>query len=337
MAEFLVTDFGQATDISINIIDELGFLVEFSPSSIHLEQNETETITAMFSVPVGTEVGLVSTVTVTATALLDQTFNTARSSLHVVAGEVDLEPPVCWLTLAPAAPCTETDPDECETASWMLAGGAQDAGAGLGELRALSPGQGNLTAQFSRGTKDPVEWEYRATCCNTNVSLMMVDILGNLQTGCGEEFELRNCSLHRVLEVGSSWIYSEWSRPCQVEPATAVDYNIVITNKETGDVLENVIEKHCNSHYCRSNFTYADPCTEYTINLNATFLGSDQVKTKQTSINAMPCCPGVASGAVQPPPGQDRGGGEQPGPGVHGQWGAENKHGAQLATAGTAG
>ena len=207
-ADFLVTDFGEPTEVIINVFDDKGFLVDFNPKTVILGHNSSESITATFSVPAGTGVGTVSTITVTAQSSLDQTSNSASVTLTVVTGQTDLQPPVCRLALQDdGPPCMGTPPAECHTENWRLVAGVQDYNSGLGEVRANSAGEGNLTADFVVGTTDLVEVEYTSSCCNSNVSLTLVDIFGNWATGCGTEFTMQNCSLVQVKEVGPSWIY----------------------------------------------------------------------------------------------------------------------------------
>ena len=275
-ADFRVCDFGEPTDVVINVVDDKGFLVDFDPETVFLDHDTCANVTAIFAVPSDAQVGLVSTITVTARASLDQTSNSASVSLTVVTGQTDLEPPVCWLKMQDESPCRGTAPNRCASENWLLQAYVQDTNSGLGEVRATSTGEGNLTANFMVGTTDVVEVEYLATCCNADVSLTVLDILGNYVTGCGAEFTMRNCSLHQVLEVGPSWIYFEWSRPCEVEDDKEVDYGVTITNLETNHIDWQVEEKHCSSWLCRSNFTFGTPCTEYRMDLNATYLDADQ-------------------------------------------------------------
>merc|ERR1711962_1671683 len=133
-ADFLITDFGEPTEVIINIFDDKGFLVDFNPKSVAMNHDSSETITATFSVPSNTEVGTVSTITVTAKSSLDQTSNSASVTLTVVTGgELDIQPPVCRLALQEEGhPCMETPPEECHTEDWTLVAGVQDYNSGLG-------------------------------------------------------------------------------------------------------------------------------------------------------------------------------------------------------------
>ena len=78
----------------------------------------------------------------------------------------------------------ETPPEECHTEDWTLRAGVQDSDSGLGEVLVNSGGGGNLTADFVVGTKEQVVVEYATSCCNSNVSLTLVDIFGNWAIGC---------------------------------------------------------------------------------------------------------------------------------------------------------
>merc|ERR1711962_1139679 len=191
-ADFLITDFGEPTEVIINIFDDKGFLVDFNPKSVAMNHDSSETITTTFSIPSTTAVGTVSTITVTAQSSLDGTSNSASVTLTVVTGLTDLQPPVCRLPLQDEGPpCMGTPPDECHTEDWTLLAGVQDSNSGLGEVRANSVGGGNLTADFVVGTTEQVKVEYTTSCCNSNVSLTLVDIFGNWAKGCGTEFTMQ--------------------------------------------------------------------------------------------------------------------------------------------------
>jgi len=171
-----------------------------------------------------------------------------------------------------------TPPDECQTEDWTLVAGVQDSNSGLGEVRANSVGGGNLRVDFVVGTTEQVEVEYTTSCCNSNVSLTLVDIFGNWATACGTEFTMQNCSLVQMKEVGPTWIYFQWSRPCGVEDSLEVDYAFTMTNLDTGDSGLVHHTESCDTWMCHDNFTYASPCTEYRLELNATFLESGAKK-----------------------------------------------------------
>ena len=68
--------------------------------------------------------------------------------------------------------------------------------------------------------------------------------------------------------------------PC-VDDSVEVDYMFTMTNLYTMDTgLEHHTES-CNTWWCHDNFTYASPCTEYQLDLNATFLDATEgVKTE---------------------------------------------------------
>ena len=156
--------------------------------------------------------------------------------------------------------------------------GVQDSNSGLGEVRANSVGGGNLTADFVVGTTEQVKVEFTTSCCNSNVSLTLVDIFGNWATSCGTEFTMQNCSLVQMKEAGPTWLYFEWSRPCGVEDGLNVDYAFTMTNLDTGDSGPIHHTESCNTWICHDNFTYASPGTEYRLELNATFLESGTKK-----------------------------------------------------------
>ena len=226
-ADFLITDFGEPTEVIINIFDDKGFLVDFNPKSVAMNHDSSETITATFSVPSNTEVGTVSTITVTAKSSLDQTSNSASVTLTVVTGgELDIQPPVCRFALQEEGrPCMETPPEECHTEDWSLVAGVQDYNSGLGEVRANSEGEGILTADFVVGTTEQVEVEYTTSCCNSNISLTLVDIVGNWAIGCS-------------IDVGN--FFCSTNTYC-----TATQENLV---KKIRDVqTENSCRSHCRS------------------------------------------------------------------------------------------
>jgi len=272
-AVFMVSDFGDPTSVTIDIVDDKGFLADFSPKIIQLSNNESQPINATFSVPASAEVGSVSTITVTATSSADQTSNSVSVTLTVVTGQTDMEPPTCQLDLhiPGEEPCQGTPPDQCDEEHWTFGALVEDSNSGLVEIRVNTIGEGNLTADFEYGTKEAVHVKYETSCCNNNVSLTAFDLLGNWATGCREEFSMRNCSLIQVREVGPTWIYFEWSRPCDVEEAVDVDYSFIVTNLATMDAGFVHHVETCDTAMCHDNFTYATPCTEYSLDMNATY------------------------------------------------------------------
>ena len=117
--------------------------------------------------------------------------------------------------------------------------------------RGLDAGAGNLTADFVVGTTDQVEVEYTTSCCNSDVSLTLVDIFGNWATGCGTEFTMQNCSIVQVKEVGPSWIFFEWSRPCGVEDSLEVDY--AFPEAPSGEDVVLLVKQSISSYHYISN------------------------------------------------------------------------------------
>ncbi|CAL4124330.1 unnamed protein product, partial [Meganyctiphanes norvegica] len=64
--DFLVTNHGLESDFTVSCTDELAFYDSLSPSSIHLTNNGSGTVSVTFKVPSDAKEGSVSTVTVTA-------------------------------------------------------------------------------------------------------------------------------------------------------------------------------------------------------------------------------------------------------------------------------
>ena len=285
-AQFLVSDFGEPTDVTIDIVDDKGFLVDFSPKVISLGHNASELVNATFSAPCFAAVGSVSTVTVTALSSLDQTSNSVSVSLTVVTGQSDLTPPVCRLAVQEGSPCQGTPPDLCATEAWQMEARLQDVGSGLGRVRVNSEGVGNLTADFTPGTTETVKVQYSTSCCNSNVSLTALDILGNWATDCGTQFTMKNCSLVLITEVGPTWIAYEWSRPCGVEDGVEVDYTSVVTNLVTDDPGYIHDSETCDSWKCQDSDTYLTPCTGYQLDITAKYF--DNSTTSTTALTTTP-------------------------------------------------
>jgi len=266
-ATFTIKNYGAASDVNINVIDDKNFYFNVSKIIVHLEQNATDDIIVNLQVPSDASVGAVSTITVTTTSKLDLTTNSAVVTLIVSDAETDKTPPSCKIITSYEDNCVGLEPKYCKEDSWNFTAALSDFQSGLGSVRIEPAGLGNLTLSSKvPGTEDEITAEYSSLCCDTHVTLVALDISGNLNKSCRVDFELKTCSIFRIVDTGPSWISVAWSKPCNISNINF--YEFAVTNLLTGEIdLSHTA--HCSDFMCKDNITYTGSCIHYQLELNA--------------------------------------------------------------------
>ncbi|XP_042873279.1 von Willebrand factor A domain-containing protein 7-like [Penaeus japonicus] len=292
--DFLVTNYGLESDFNITGTDSGKFLQYMEPSTIHLTEGGSGTVTAHFKVKTGTAPGTVSTVMVTAQSL-KQTYsvNTAITHFLVVPKTEDDVRPTC--TLANEPDCTGfTYNGICSQKNWTVEATLQDVGSGLSNVYARPDGFVSVVTGLDPGTKESVNITYSADCCTSQVDIIGVDSMGNVGKCEIDMGALGGYILDLEAEaVGETWVLLRWE-------ITSSDldlhkYRLLINNDFSQEFL-------CRETICHHNVTYLDPCSLQTFELTPYFYVGEDDRAGQpafTKANTLDTDPEAPSNGVQ--------------------------------------
>ncbi|XP_064083933.1 LOW QUALITY PROTEIN: uncharacterized protein LOC135199706 [Macrobrachium nipponense] len=262
---FRATNYGPAAEFSFYARDQQLYITQWTPRKSTLgDSGGYADIAVTFRVPSNAVPGTVSTVTVTASSVVDvDNVNSAITYFSVLPEETDYESPICTTNDEPD--CTGFDTEAvCESRNWTVTAILQDTKSGLSRISS-TPSEILTVDEFSEGTKDPVTATLLNTCCVTEAVILGVDGQGNVGR-C--EWNISSAGggavLHFVVvSVGETWAYLEWTVSDVREDLSK--YTIIVNDDFSTD-------SRCHEKTCYYNMTYLDPCTRYQFQLNPYFV-----------------------------------------------------------------
>ncbi|KAK1151825.1 von Willebrand factor A domain-containing protein 7-like [Acipenser oxyrinchus oxyrinchus] len=145
------------------------------PLSIYLENYGTSQGNLTFQSPNGTESGTAVTITIEVESSDLSDMNYAVLRLTIAKEVVDFDPPVCSLVFI-----NENCSTNCAGETWELCAEVRDSGVGVHRIfTRLGNGTLNTTMVWEGGANTTLV-NYTASCCSTEVNIIVVDKAGNV-------------------------------------------------------------------------------------------------------------------------------------------------------------
>lgn len=288
-AKFVVTNYGLDSYFTISGTDDLGFLMNVSPSRVHLPTNDSCEVTASFAVPVTAIPGVVSTVIITAQSET-QTHSVNSAVVHfiVLAPETDSVPPSCQLLNLPDC-VGYSDNGVCTLMNWTVEAQMQDHESGLYQVRATPEGSLFKIHDLTPGTTAKVLVEYQNSCCYTYVEFIGVD--GQANTGkCVVDMGTLGGLIYNfeVVTVYDTSMVLHWNITPSHYPIH--HYDLLINGKF-------IHQSTCKEESCYDAVGYLEPCTVQAFNLTPVFdylgdeLGGIAAYTQSSTVEDEPQTP----------------------------------------------
>lgn len=171
---FTVTTSSIGGTYSVRVRDDKGFVLN-ATSSIYLENYGTSQGNMTFQSPDGTESGTGVTITIEVESSDLSDMNYAVLRLTISKEVVDFDPPVCNLVFI-----NENCSTNCSGETWELCAEVRDGGVGVHRIfTRLGNGTLNTTMVWEGGVNTTLV-NYTASCCSTEVNIIVVDKAGNV-------------------------------------------------------------------------------------------------------------------------------------------------------------
>ncbi|XP_063870584.1 uncharacterized protein LOC135105875 isoform X2 [Scylla paramamosain] len=269
-ATFRVHNYGPKAEFQYTAIDEEKFIHDWSPHKSTIASMGFVDVEVDFKVPSSTSPGTTSTITFTASSLLNEhNINTYITYYIILDEHDDSMPPTCVSTDVPDCAGYDSE-DLCSRKSWLVEATLQDDDSGL--LQVYSQPDGDLTLDgFSTGTTHPVTATFNGSCCLRAMNIVGVDVRGNLGYCRYDLGPLKGSVVEFVAEaVGESWVYLRWNIS---DIRDDLDRYSILIDEDYSDT------SRCPDLVCYKNVTYLDSCMLHTFTLTARYKSVDGVVT----------------------------------------------------------
>ncbi|KAG0711995.1 von Willebrand factor A domain-containing protein 7 [Chionoecetes opilio] len=274
-ATFRVHNYGPKAEFRYTAIDEEEFISSWSPVKSTISSMGFVDIPVDFVVPSTTSPGTTSTITFTANSLLTETnVNTYITYYLVLDKDVDSEPPTCTSSSVPDCTGFDTD-DTCSGKSWVVQATLQDSDSGLLQVY-TQPDDGLTLDGFTTATTDPVKATFTSSCCLRAMTMVGVDVRGNLGYCQWDLGPLKGTVLEFEAEsVGETWVNLRWNIS---EIRDDLDRYSLYIDEDYTDM------SRCPNLVCYKNETYLDSCTLHTFKLTPHYEDIDGVETQGSDL-----------------------------------------------------